>query len=115
MRRLHCIDNRRTFAARADGQQEIPFAPMGVDVPGEDLVVAVIIGDASHMTHIADGRRGQSGTVVPKPARQFFGKMHGVAHRAAVAAGKNPMPSFEGNTQIGSGLRDRLQSRQIAA
>jgi hypothetical protein len=59
---------------------------MGFDVARKHLLVAEVVGDAGQVAGIADGGGGQCVAILPIAPGQFFRKVHGVAHRAAISA-----------------------------
>ena len=61
-------------------------AAVAFDVTGEHVVIAVVIAHAGQVTSIADGGGTQRGAVFAVTPGQLFGKVHGVAHGAAIAA-----------------------------
>ena len=53
------------------------------------MLVTVVVADAGHVRDVGNGRRPIGFAVLTVTPRHFFGKVHGVAQAAAVAAGVN--------------------------
>ena len=87
---LNGLDDIRGVAAGGNRQQYIARLAECADLLGEDLVVAVVVGDGGDGRAVGgqgDGR--QAGALALETVEQLGGEMLGIAGGAAVAAGKN--------------------------
>src|SRR5208282_4122077 len=81
---------------------------MRLNIARENMIKAVVISGTRNVPGIADGDRCQSGTVTSKTPRQFFGEMHGIAHRAAVPTAENAVSRQEGCSKKATRVDDGL-------
>ena len=90
-------------ATGGQGHQTVAAAPMCLQVAREHFFIGQVVAHATHVTDIADSDSGQRRAVQPIAPGELFGKVHGIAHGAAVAAGKNPASLRQRITeQVGS-------------
>ena len=73
------------------------------------MLIAVVVAHAGHVRDVGYGCRTIGFAILPVAPRHLFGKVHGIAQAAAIAAGVN---SASGLLALGnqmSGPRDRLE------
>ncbi len=90
--RLDGAEQVGALAARGQQHQHVPGAPMGADLPGEHLLVSVVVGDGRHRRGLRvqrDGRKRHALAV--EPAHQFGRQVLGLGRRAAVPGGEQPL------------------------
>ena len=76
----------RRIAAGADGDGDVALLAMGADLPGEEFVEAVVVGDAGDGGDVGgegDGR--ERGALAFIPADEFGCDVRGIGGAAAVA------------------------------
>jgi hypothetical protein len=78
---------------------------MAFQIARKHMLVAKVVGHAAHVAGVGNGNGRHAAPVVAVAAGQFFGKVHGIAHGAAIAAGEDAATGGKaGNQLLGSGF-----------
>jgi hypothetical protein len=78
---------------------------MAFQIARKHMLVAKVVGHAAHVAGVGNGNGRHAAPVVAVAAGQLFGKVHGIAHGAAIAAGKDAATGGKaGNQLLGSGF-----------
>lgn len=93
--RLGSEDQVLRVSARAEEKDDVSRFGEGLYGAGEDVIEAVVVGDAGHMCRVREGDRGHRGSVVTKPSREFLRDVHGIGEAAAVTGRHQLAPGFE--------------------
>ena len=95
-------------AAGRNRQQHVAGTTQGADLPGEDLLEGVVVGDGGQRRTVGGQRDGgQSRPFDLEAVDQFGGEMLGVGGGAAVAASQNLVASPQPLGQMFGGLNDK--------
>ena len=110
--RLRGADHVGRIPGRRDGQQDIARATHGLHEAREHEFVAVVVADTAQVRRVGNGQSGQGLAVVPVPASEFLGEVHGVAHGASIAAGDH---LATGRNGLGHGLGARRNGSETGS
>ena len=83
------------IAAGTDCQQHVAFASERLDPTRKNLVETEIVAHAGHVSRVVDRHGRQRTAGASETPGQLFGKMRGIAQRAAVAATDDFTPFIE--------------------
>ncbi|OLT35199.1 hypothetical protein BJF79_07090 [Actinomadura sp. CNU-125] len=92
-------------AGAAGGQQHknVPCPAVGADLPGEDLVITVVVADGGDGRHVGvQGGGRERDAVVAVPPDQFGRQMLGMRGASTVARRQQPGASGEHSGQLGA-------------
>lgn len=102
---LNPFEHIRRIAARADADGDVALLAVREDLPGEEFIVPVVVGDAGDGGDIGGQRDGRERRPFPLIAADEFRRdMRGVGGAAAVAEQQNFMSCAKGGDEE---LRDR--------
>ena len=74
-------------AAGAEGDENVAGIAEALDLSGEDVIEAEVVGGAGDGGGVAEREGGKSAAIFLEARDQLFGQVHGVGGAAAVAAG----------------------------
>jgi len=102
-----CFDQVGGVAARREEDEQVAGGAERLDLAGEDLVEAEIVGDAGERRAVgADREAGQGAAVALVAAGEFFGEMHCLGRAAAVAGAEHLAAGFQGGDEQVDGRLD---------
>ena len=105
--RLHGQEDVRGIARGGDADKHVALLTAAPDLPGKDLVIAVIVGHSREIGGVdVKGLAAQRRTIIIETAAQLCSQVLGIRGTAAIAAEQDLAASLQGLDAQDSGLLD---------